>query len=79
MSEDLTTPEWLSLRAVAKGENVCPRTVLREVERRRFPPPVRFPNNRLFWHISTIEEHRRQRRAQYGIGVAPAPAAPRHA
>jgi IS30 family transposase len=63
------TPEWLSRREVAQSEGVCTMTIAREVKRGRFPPGVRFPNGRLFWHVSTIEEHRRKRRAYFGIGV----------
>jgi IS30 family transposase len=72
MDEDFTTPQWLSRRQVAAGEGVCPRTISREVERGRFPAGIRFPNNRLYWHVTAIEEHRRKQRAHFGI-EAPAP------
>jgi IS30 family transposase len=77
MHEDLT-PQWLSRRQVAESEGVCSMTIDREIKRGRFPPGIRFPNNRLYWHVSTIEEHRRKQRAHFGI-EAPAAAAPRHA
>jgi hypothetical protein len=50
---------WYSKRQLADRYNVCPRSIERWVQNKKFPPGVRLPNGHWAWSDITIEAHER--------------------
>lgn len=80
MSEKLL----VSLQRVAILFGVCPRTILREVERGNFPKPVkigkclRFDENEVLAHLDALKQKRYEnssQRAWLAVGIEPPGAA----
>jgi hypothetical protein len=50
---------YFSKRQLANRYNVCPRSIERWVQNKKFPPGVQLPNGHWAWPDVVVEEHER--------------------